>query len=139
MNNYKPRIPFSDFFPKLEEMKVGTVFHTIRFIDKFDYYSELADRRAEVDIWMGTTKKTIATCDLIGIAVVTMDDLDDWIVQADTWPTWTKEKLFNLLEKFYGRKLDWKGNSSEFIIIFLLPTEVQFISDWVPTFTQKTL
>lgn len=130
---YKPRIPFSDFFPKLEEMKVGRVFHTIRFIDKKDYYFELADQRAEVDIWMSTSRKVIASAEIIGVAITTIEKLDEKMTRADTYKHWDKGKLFTLLERFYSRKPEWKGWRSEVIVIFLLPTEVRISMDFVPT------
>jgi len=129
MQHYRPRIPFSDFFPKLEEMKVGTVFHTIRFIDKKDYYFELADQRAEVDIWMSTARKRIATAEIIGVAVSTIEVIDEKMARADTYKHWDLNKLFGLLERFYKNKPEWKGWRSEVLVIFLLPTSVEILVD----------
>ena len=132
--NYRPRIPFSEWFPKLKLMKEGTVFHTIRFIDKYDFYKELEMSGTIVDIYMSNTQQTIAKCKIIGVGVFTIYDLDDKIIRADTYQHWTLAKLWGLLSKFYQRKPDWKNRNTRFIIIFLLPIEVSFETSWEPMF-----
>jgi len=137
-NSYKrrnPRIPFSDLFPKLRDLEVGRVLTTIRFIDKYDYYKELEDRGAEVDLYLSTSEQVLARCRILGIAVVTIYDLDEKMVRADTYQHWTLLELRTLLTKFYQGKPEWKGKNSRFIVLFLLPTEKLFHTDWQPTWT----
>lgn len=134
---YRPRIPFSDWFPKLKEMEVGRVFHTIRFIDKYDYYKELEMNGTEVDIFMSPSKETIARCRIVGIAVLTVYDMDEKIVRADTYPHWTLLDLRKLLTRFYQSKEEWQGKNSRFIMIFLLPIEKTFEMQWEPTYKEE--
>jgi len=134
MSGYRPRIPFSDWYPKLKEMKVGTIFHTIRFIDKYDWYKDLETSGTIVDIWMSSAKQTIARCRIMGIAIITIYDLNEKIVHADTYKHWSINDLRKKLEKFYHSKPEWKERNSRFIMIFLEPMEITFETEWEPTF-----
>lgn len=122
-NKYRPRIPFSEWFPKIEHMEVGRVFHTIRFIDKKDWYCKLAQDRQEVRIFVRTVGHSVGYAEVIGVAVMKIEGVDEKIIRADTYEHWDKEAFFKLLEKFYWRRDDWDGIKSEIIIIFLKTTE----------------
>jgi hypothetical protein len=130
---YVPRIPFSEWYPKLKQIEVGRVFHAIRFIDKYDYYKELEMSGTEVDIYMSNSKETIARCRILGIGVLTFYDFTEKLVHADTYPNFEAGQLFGLLKKFYQGKDEWKNRDTRFIIIFLLPTEKTFEMNWEPT------
>lgn len=119
----RKRILFGQPYPKIEQMMPGTVFHTIRFIDKLDYYRQLADERAEVDIWLTTIDDSIGVAEVFGVAVCNISDIDDKMARADTYKNWNTSMLFKLLERFYWRKDDWNGKNSKVVVVFLLTVE----------------
>jgi len=132
--NYRPRVPFSEWFTKLKTMEVGKPFHTIRFIDKFDYYEQLRMDGTIVDIYMTQEQQVIARCRITDIQVITVYDMTEELVKADTYEHWTLQKLWALLQKFYQGKPEWKGRNTRFILIYLEPLEIVKEFNWQPVF-----
>lgn len=106
---------FSEEWEKLKNLKVGTIITSIRWND---YPQEVGDH---IPIKLKGTE--VAKAIVVGIQETELGAIPWQLIRFDTYKGITVDSFYNLMEKFYSRKEDWKSTISEVKIYFLLITK----------------
>ncbi len=88
--------------------------HTVRFGDKADYYQSLIGKVGDLEL----NDKKIATIEIINVEKKFIYELNDDFIKNDTFSHYTAKEFYELLRKYYGRKLGWNMSSSVVCIIW---------------------
>lgn len=120
----KPRgaLSFSETWDKLkkENFTVGSKHHTVRWNDKYHYYSYDKGRLKYIKL----NNKVIGIAKIEDVQKKIMSELSERFIKEDTYEHWTKEDFYGRMERWYSKKKTWAGWDSEVIIIFFEVVEV---------------
>jgi hypothetical protein len=108
-------IRFSTYWDKLQNLKVGGTFTTIRGPDKFKYYYDMM-RYGEMFVVLLNEKNknpvSLAVVKIISIESKVMKELTPEEIKADTYSWWTFDTFLVAMRRFYKWKEWWdEGNT----------------------------
>ncbi len=121
---------FSERWDKIRDIHVGQKAHTVRWNDKYDYFSTLVGQERGISL----NKKRLGTIRIEKVELTTVLELSTEFIQEDTYKHWTEFEFLNLLRRFYGKKENWHENGSQVCIIYYT---VLSINGWGAGFLMK--
>ena len=133
-------IRFSENWDKIKkilsnEISKGDIFTTIRWGDKYGYYSDMTHKIFSIVLKLGRCKAVVekynlsttitqgymevCTAKIVKVEKRILDELSLEEIQLDTYEHYTREDFTHLMGKFYGRKGNYKKEQSELTVIYL--------------------